>query len=165
MSVNVGPRELLTARFPEQVSGTLRRYGVAADRLVVEVAETWIAQDLPAIVAALSGLRKLGVRAALDDFGSSQTSLANLRRLPVDMLKLSAALAQQESEAATLEVVVGLARRIGLDLVAKGLETPESIERALAAGCRYGQGLAIAHPAPAERIEAYLESHRAERPQ
>ncbi|GID68135.1 hypothetical protein Acy02nite_60160 [Actinoplanes cyaneus] len=163
VSVNVGPRELLTARFPEQVAGTLRRYGVAPDRLVVEVAETWIAEDLPAIVAALSGLRKLGVRAALDDFGSSQSSLANLRRLPVDMLKLTAALAQQESEAATMEVVVGLSRRIGLDLVAKGLETPESIERALAAGCRYGQGIAVAHPAPAERIEAYLESHRADR--
>ncbi|WP_089291340.1 EAL domain-containing protein [Actinoplanes regularis] len=163
MSVNVGPRELLAARFPEQIAATLRRHGVVPDRLVVEVAETWIAEDVPAIVAALSGLRGLGVRAALDDFGSSQTSLTHLRRLPVDMLKLNAALAGDESEKAVLEVVVGLARRIGLDIVAKGLETPERIERAMAAGCRYGQGTALAGPAPAERIEAYLESHRAER--
>jgi diguanylate cyclase (GGDEF)-like protein/PAS domain S-box-containing protein len=160
VSVNVGPRELLTARFPEQVTGILRRHGVAPERLVVEVAETWIDGDVPAIVAALSGLRKLGVRAALDDFGSSQTSLTHLRRLPVDMLKLSG-----KSETVDLDVVVALARRIGLDIVAKGLETPERIERAMAAGCRYGQGLALVPPAPAERIEAYLESHRAERGQ
>ncbi|GAA2672179.1 putative bifunctional diguanylate cyclase/phosphodiesterase [Actinoplanes palleronii] len=171
LSVNVGPRELLTARFPERVATTLRRYGLAPERLVVEVAETWIAEDVPAIVAALSGLRKLGVRAALDDFGAGQTSLSHLRRLPVDMLKLNAVLVGEGSEATTgggpavLDVVVSLARRIGLEIVAKGLETPGQIERAAAAGCRYGQGFALERPAPAERIEAYLDSHRAERGQ
>ncbi|MFC3991588.1 putative bifunctional diguanylate cyclase/phosphodiesterase [Actinoplanes siamensis] len=159
-SVGAGPRELLTARFPEQVTAALRRHRVAPERLVVEIAQTWIAEDGPAIVAALAGLRRHGVRAALDDFGSSRTSLTQLRRLPVDMLKLS-----EPAGGAELEVVVGLARRIGLDIVAKGLDTPQHIERALAAGCRYGQGLAVAPPAPAERIEAYLESHRVDRNQ
>jgi diguanylate cyclase (GGDEF)-like protein/PAS domain S-box-containing protein len=157
LSVNVGPRELLTARFPEQVAITLRRYGLAPERLVVEVAETWIAEDVPAIVAALTGLRKLGVRAALDDFGSGQTSLSHLRRLPVDMLKLSPALMAEKS---VVDVVVSLGRRLGLDIVAKGLETAEDIERATEAGCRYGQGFALGHPGPAERVEAYLDSHR-----
>ncbi|MBB4737106.1 diguanylate cyclase (GGDEF)-like protein/PAS domain S-box-containing protein [Actinoplanes octamycinicus] len=163
LSVNVRPRELLTARFPEQVTSILRRHRIAPERLVVEVAETWIAEDVPAVVAALTGLRRLGVRAALDDFGSGQTSLSHLRRLPVDMLKLNAALAGDASEAGVLQVVVGLARRLGLEVVAKGLETPEQIDRAVAAGCRLGQGFALANPAPAERIEAYLESHRADR--
>ncbi|WP_328461714.1 EAL domain-containing protein [Actinoplanes sp. NBC_00393] len=166
LSVNVGPRELLTARFPEHVAETLKRYGLAPERLIVEVAETWIAEDVPAIVAALSGLRKLGVRAALDDFGSGQTSLSHLRRLPVDMLKLSASLLSNPAEAvvgggpAVLDVVVSLGRRLGLEIVAKGLETDVQIERATAAGCRYGQGHALGYPAPAERMEAYLESHR-----
>ncbi|GGN02054.1 diguanylate cyclase (GGDEF)-like protein/PAS domain S-box-containing protein [Actinoplanes campanulatus] len=166
LSVNVGPRELLTARFPERVATILRRHGLLPERLVVEVAETWIAEDVPAIVAALAGLRKLGVRAALDDFGSGQTSLSHLRRLPVDMLKLSRALIDPPSEAvvgggpAVLDVVVSLGRRLGLDVVAKGLETDEHIARAVAAGCRYGQGFALGYPGPAERVEAYLESHR-----
>ncbi|GIF10550.1 EAL domain-containing protein [Actinoplanes teichomyceticus] len=169
LSVNVGPRELLTARFPERVTGTLRRYGLAPERLVVEVAETWIAEDVPAIVAALTGLRRLGVRAALDDFGSGQTSLSHLRRLPVDMVKLSPALLGGDPEEpagggpAVIEVVVSLARRLGLDIVAKGLETPARLARAAAAGCRYGQGFALARPATAERAEAYLDSHRAQR--
>jgi diguanylate cyclase (GGDEF)-like protein/PAS domain S-box-containing protein len=160
LSVNVGPRELLTARFPERVASTLKRYDLTPERLVVEVAETWIAEDVPAIVAALSGLRKLGVRAALDDFGSGQTSLSHLRRLPVDMLKLNQSLVAGDP-GSVLHVVVSLGRRLGLEIVAKGLETQERVDRAAAAGCRYGQGFALAHPAPAERIEAYLESHRA----
>ncbi|WP_433827016.1 putative bifunctional diguanylate cyclase/phosphodiesterase [Actinoplanes sp. CA-015351] len=160
LSVNVGPRELLTARFPERVATTLKRHGLNPERLVVEVAETWIAEDVPAIVAALSGLRKLGVRAALDDFGAGQTSLSHLRRLPVDMLKLSQSL-MTGGPGSVLDVVVSLGRRLGLEIVAKGLETQERVDRAAAAGCRYGQGFALAHPAPAERIEAYLDSHRA----
>jgi diguanylate cyclase (GGDEF)-like protein/PAS domain S-box-containing protein len=166
LSINVGPRELLTARFPERVAETLKRYRLAPERLIIEVAETWIAEDVPAIVAALTGLRKLGVRAALDDFGSGQTSLSHLRRLPVDMLKLSASLVSDPSEAtvgggpAVLDVVVSLGRRLGLEIVAKGLETQDRIDRATAAGCRYGQGHALGYPAPAERMEAYLESHR-----
>ncbi len=157
LSVNVGPRELLTARFPERVGATLRRHGLAPERLIVEVAETWIAEDVPAIVAALTGLRKLGVRAALDDFGSGQTSLSHLRRLPVDMLKLSPSLVTDPS---VVQVVVSLGRRLGLEIVAKNLETPEDIARATEAGCRYGQGFALGHPGPAERVEAYLDSHR-----
>ncbi|MFC7534404.1 putative bifunctional diguanylate cyclase/phosphodiesterase [Actinoplanes sp. GCM10030250] len=167
LSVNVGPRELLTARFPERVTETLKRHRLAPERLIVEVAETWIAEDVPVIVAALTGLRKLGVRAALDDFGSGQTSLSHLRRLPVDMLKLSASLITDPSEPvvgggpAVLDVVVSLGRRLGMEIVAKGLETQERIDRATAAGCRYGQGHALGYPAPAERMEAFLESHRA----
>jgi diguanylate cyclase (GGDEF)-like protein/PAS domain S-box-containing protein len=166
LSVNVAPRELLTARFPERVAAVLSRHGLPPERLVVEVAETWIAEDVPAIVAALAGLRKLGVRAALDDFGAGQASLSHLRRLPVDMLKLSGVLVDSAaapaagSGPAVIDVVVSLGRRLGLETVAKGLETAEQIDRAIKAGCLYGQGFALGRPAPAERTEAYLDSHR-----
>jgi diguanylate cyclase (GGDEF)-like protein/PAS domain S-box-containing protein len=164
LSVNVAPRELLTARFPERVAEILDRHQLEPERLVVEVQETWIAEDVPAIVASLSGLRKLGVRAALDDFGAGQASLSHLRRLPVDMLKLDQALVNtppdQNSGPAVIDVVVSLGRRLGLEIVAKGLESADQMARARAAGCLYGQGFALARPAPAERMEAYLDSHR-----
>jgi EAL domain-containing protein (putative c-di-GMP-specific phosphodiesterase class I) len=164
LSVNVAPKELLTARYPEQVAATLRKHALDPERLVVEVAETWIAEDVPAIVASLAGLRKLGVRAALDDFGAGQASLSHLRRLPVDMLKLDRTLINKPAEhaigPAVIDVVVSLGRRLGLEIVAKCLETEDEIERARAAGCRYGQGFALGRPAPAERVEAYLDSHR-----
>jgi diguanylate cyclase (GGDEF)-like protein/PAS domain S-box-containing protein len=163
LSVNVAPRELLTARFIEQLTATLDKHELPPERLVVEVAETWIAEDVPAIVAALAGLRKLGVRAALDDFGAGQASLSHLRRLPVDILKLDRTLIHTPTEKnspAVIDVVVSLGRRLGLEIVAKGLETEDEIERAREAGCPFGQGFALGRPAPAERMEAYLESHR-----
>jgi diguanylate cyclase (GGDEF)-like protein/PAS domain S-box-containing protein len=164
LSVNVAPRELLTARFPERVAATLEKHALDPERLVIEVAETWIAEDVPAIVASLAGLRKLGVRAALDDFGAGHASLSHLRRLPVDMLKLDRALVNPPTEhmsgPAVIDVVVSLGRRLGMEIVAKGLETEGEIERARNAGCLYGQGFALGRPAPAERMEAYLDSHR-----
>jgi EAL domain-containing protein (putative c-di-GMP-specific phosphodiesterase class I) len=127
-------------------------------------ARDWIAEDVPVIVAALAGLRKLGVRAALDDFGAGQASLSHLRRLPVDMLKLDRSLVNTPAERTTspmvIDVVVSLGRRLGLEIVAKGLETEDEVERARAAGCLYGQGFALGRPAPAERMEAYLDTHR-----
>ena len=163
LSVNVAPKELLTARFAERVKAVLDRYEISPERLVIEVAETWIAEDVPAVVAALAGLRKLGVRAALDDFGAGQASLSHLRRLPVDMLKLHRALVNTPTVAsgpAVIEVVVSLGRRLGLEIVAKGLETEDEVNRAHEAGSLYGQGFALGRPAPAERIEAYLDTHR-----
>jgi len=164
LSLNVAPKELLTARFPERVAATVERHALDPERLVVEVAETWIAEDVPAVVASLAGLRKLGVRAALDDFGAGHASLAHLRRLPVDMLKLDRGLLNIPTEhnaPAVIDVVVSLGRRLGLEIVAKGLETDGEIDRARQAGCLYGQGFAVGRPGPAERIEAYLDSHRA----
>jgi diguanylate cyclase (GGDEF)-like protein/PAS domain S-box-containing protein len=165
LSVNVAPKELLTARYPERVAATLQKHALDPERLVVEVAENWIAEDVPAIVASLAGLRKLGVRAALDDFGAGQASLSHLRRLPVDMLKLDRTLVNQPSGhavgPAVIDVVVSLGRRLGLEIIAKCLETEEEIERARRAGCLYGQGSALGRPAPAERTEAYLDTHRA----
>ncbi len=164
MSVNVAPRELLNPAFPAKVAAVLTTYGIAPERLVVEVAEAWVAEDVPAVVAALASLRRLGVRAALDDFGAGQASLAHLRRLPVDMLKLDRGLlsaADNGGGQAVIDVVVSLGRRLGLEIVAKGLETPEHVERVRKAGCPYGQGFQLARPAPPERIEAYLEDHRA----
>ncbi len=166
LSVNVAPRELLAPSFPSRVGAALLAHGINPERLVVEVAETWVAEDVPAVVAALAALRKLGVRAALDDFGAGQASLAHLRRLPVDMLKLDRSLVNVPVDRSTiggqavLDVVVSLGRRLGLEIVAEGLETTEQVDRARAAGCPYGQGYALQPPSPAERVEAYLEEHR-----
>jgi diguanylate cyclase (GGDEF)-like protein/PAS domain S-box-containing protein len=169
ISVNVSPRELLDAGFSGRVAAALASHGLAPERLIVEVAETWIAEDVPAVVSALGALRRLGVRAALDDFGAGQASLSHLRRLPVDMLKLDRVLVNSSSDRPTggpavIDVVVSLGRRLGLEIVAKGVETEEQTDRARQAGCMYAQGFALARPAPAERTEAFLDSHRAGHP-
>ncbi|MGW1057485.1 putative bifunctional diguanylate cyclase/phosphodiesterase [Micromonospora rubida] len=159
MSVNVTPRELAAPDFLQRAAAVLATHGLSPERLVVEVAEPRIGAELSTMVARLAGLRSLGVRTALDDFRAAHASLAQLRRLPIDLLKL----APHRVDGADgghhqlVDVVVSLGDRLGLEIVAAQLETPAQADAAGRAGCRYGQGFALARPATAERVEAYFE--------
>ncbi|MEH0841003.1 bifunctional diguanylate cyclase/phosphodiesterase [Micromonospora sp. CPCC 205711] len=155
MAVNLTPRELLAVDLLPRVSATLAGHGVSPDRLVVEVAEPRLGSELSTVVARLAGLRSLGVRTALDDFQAEHASLAQLRRLPIDLLKVRPQ-PMDGAERPLLDVVVTLGERLGLDVVVEELESDADVERARRAGCRYGQGFGLARPATAERVEAYF---------
>ncbi|MEU4338273.1 EAL domain-containing protein [Micromonospora lupini] len=159
MAVNVTVRELTTPDFVQRTAAVLAAYGVSPERLVVEVAEPRIGPDLSTVVARLAGLRSLGVRTALDDFRAEHASLAQLRRLPIDLLKVGPELvgAQPAGHPPLIDVVVNVGERLGVEIVAEELESPTQVEGARRAGCRYGQGFALARPATAERVEAYFE--------
>jgi EAL domain-containing protein (putative c-di-GMP-specific phosphodiesterase class I) len=159
MAVNVTTRELTTPDFVQRAAAVLAAYGVPPERLVVEVAEPRVAADLSTVVARLAGLRSLGVRTALDDFRAEHASLAQLRRLPIDLLKVGPELvgAQPAGQPPLIDVVVNVGERLGVEIVAEELESPAQVEGARRAGCRYGQGFALSRPATAERVEAYFE--------
>jgi diguanylate cyclase (GGDEF)-like protein/PAS domain S-box-containing protein len=165
MAVNVSSRQLTAPGFVDTVRSALETHQVPAELLVLELAEHGVGSDLPPVAAQLSGVRALGVRVALDHFGSGPTSLAYLRRLPVDILKIDRAVfADPPGVAATaapiLDVVIRLGDRLGLQTVATGLEAPAHLDVVRASGCRYGQGYLLARPAPAEHVEAYLDGFR-----
>ncbi|MGK5519337.1 EAL domain-containing protein [Micromonospora sp. URMC 107] len=158
MAVNVTVRELTAPDFVPRTAAVLDAYGLAPDRLVVEVAEPRVGAELPTVVARLAGLRSLGVRTALDDFRAEHASLAQLRRLPIDLLKVGPQLVDPaDPQRPLIDVVVNVGDRLGLDIVAEELESVSLVDGARRAGCRYGQGFALARPATAERVEAYLE--------
>jgi EAL domain-containing protein (putative c-di-GMP-specific phosphodiesterase class I) len=183
MSVNVSLRELTGDGFLAAVASAIDTHDVPADRLVVEVdleqsdrperagspdasrprPDTFV--DAVA-VDRLAALRALGVRTALDHFGAGPTALGHLRRLPVDILKIDRVLfsepAGQTGPATPIvDVVVGLARRLGIEVIAAGLEAESHADVVKAAGCKLGQGFLLAQPGHAEHVEAFLESHRA----
>ncbi|WFF03285.1 EAL domain-containing protein [Micromonospora sp. WMMD964] len=159
MAVNVTTRELATPDFVQRAAAVLAAYGVPPERLVVEVSEPRVAADLSTVVARLAGLRSLGVRTALDDFRAEHASLAQLRRLPIDLLKVGPELvgARPDEQPPLIDVVVNVGERLGVEIVAEELESPTQVEGARRGGCRYGQGFALARPATAERVEAYFE--------
>ncbi|MEO3769922.1 GGDEF domain-containing phosphodiesterase [Micromonospora sp. B9E7] len=159
MAVNVTTRELTTPDFVQRAAAVLAAYGVPPERLVVEVSEPRVAADLSTVVARLAGLRSLGVRTALDDFRAEHASLAQLRRLPIDLLKVGPELvgARPDGQPPLIDVVVNVGERLGVEIVAEELESPTQVEGARRGGCRYGQGFALARPATAERVEAYFE--------
>ncbi|WP_233558731.1 GGDEF domain-containing phosphodiesterase [Micromonospora radicis] len=157
MAVNVSTRELVSADFVPRTAAVLDAYGVGPDQLVVEVAEPRLGGELSTVVARLAGLRSMGIRTALDDFRAEHASLAQLRRLPIDLLKVGPEAAGAGRNGPLLDVVVTVADRLGLEVVAEELESAHQVDGAYRAGCRYGQGYELARPATAERVEAYFE--------
>ena len=100
----------------------------------------------------------------LTRFGSGSTPLADLRRLPVDLVKVDRTLFTEPAgragrPAPIIEAVVELGRRLGVDIIAGGLEAEAHLDVVRAAGCRFGQGYLFGRPVPPEHLEAFLESH------
>jgi diguanylate cyclase (GGDEF)-like protein len=166
ISVNVSPRQLRGARFLAIVAAAIDTHGIPADRLIIEVDEVGPGErglvDDPVLTDRLAGLRDLGVRTAIDHFGTGPTTLAHLRHLPVDVLKIDRAVFTEPAgrsgpASPIIDVVVTLARRLGVDVIAAGLEAESHVAVVRAAGCEYGQGFVLARPEHAEHTEAFLE--------
>jgi diguanylate cyclase (GGDEF)-like protein len=165
VSVNLSPRELHAADYPGQVADVLNELNVPAQRLVLEVTEHAVATDVEELVRRLGELRATGVRIALDDFGAGYSSLGQLRTLPVDILKIDQRLVNEpESRTGTaaplVDVVVRLGHRLGLEVLAEGIQTPAQRELVQEAGCRLGQGSLFGWGVPAEHLEAQLRNLR-----
>jgi diguanylate cyclase (GGDEF)-like protein/PAS domain S-box-containing protein len=165
MSVNVSFEDLLAPGFDARLSLALDAHQLEPADLVVELAERELDAGRQLVVAPLAGVRALGVRTALDGFGTGATSLAHLRALPADLLKIDRSLFAEPpgmtgSVAPLVDVVVDLARRLDIIVIAHGLESESHRAVVRTAGCRYGQGYLYGYPAPAERIEAQLVHQR-----
>ncbi|MFG1602537.1 putative bifunctional diguanylate cyclase/phosphodiesterase [Actinoplanes sp. NPDC049265] len=165
VSVNLSPKELHAADYPGQVADVLNEVDVPAQRLVLEVTEHAVATDVEELVRRLGELRATGVRIALDDFGAGYSSLGQLRTLPVDILKIDQRLVNEpESRTGTaaplVDVVVRLGHRLGLEVLAEGIQTPAQRVLVEEAGCRLGQGSLFGWGVPAEHLEAQLRNLR-----
>ncbi|WP_103350843.1 bifunctional diguanylate cyclase/phosphodiesterase [Amycolatopsis sp. CA-128772] len=148
--VNVCASRLGAASLEESVGAALDRYGLPADRLIVEITETVPVPDLAAGAAAIRRLQDLGVRVALDDFGAGYSSLTVLHALPVDLIKLDRALTtgvRPDRDAALCRSLVGLCADLEVAVVAEGIETAEQAELVTRAGCTTAQGYRFGHPA------------------
>jgi EAL domain-containing protein (putative c-di-GMP-specific phosphodiesterase class I) len=145
-----------------QVAEALEAHRVPPQRLVLEVTEHAVATDLEELVRRLRALRMTGVRIALDDFGAGYSSLGQLRNLPVDILKIDHSLVAEPESSRTgtaaplVDVVVRLGHRLGLEVIAEGMENPQQLAVVEAAGCRWGQGWLFGAAVPAEHLEARL---------
>ncbi|GIG58173.1 hypothetical protein Lfu02_25450 [Longispora fulva] len=144
ISVHAEPAELESVLYVAGVAAALTTHRVPAARLVVEVTGPG---DSRRVTSQLAGLRALGVRVALGGTDLGPSTMRQLRRLSVDLVKGSGA---------ATAVVVTLGRRLGYEVVAEGIGTAEALTAAKAAGCRYGQGEALGRAAPAEHVEPLL---------
>jgi EAL domain-containing protein (putative c-di-GMP-specific phosphodiesterase class I) len=160
VAVNLSPRSLLDPTLPDDVATLLARHGIRPDRLVLEITETVVMSELAVIDDVLSTLRAMGVQLAVDDFGTGYSSLTFLTRVTVDEVKVDRTFVQRMVEsdevAAIVKITVDLAHRLGLRVVAEGVETAEQRAELAALGCTGAQGFFFYPPMPPDRVTEVL---------
>ena len=160
VAVNVSPRQLTTAGFPDLVRALLAETGLPGRRLCLELTETALIGDIAPVVAALRALRELDVRLAIDDFGTGHASLSYLTQFPVDTVKIDqsfvSGVATDAGSAAIVGGVVAMAHAFGLRVVAEGAETAEQLAALRRLGCESAQGYVLASPMAADAAAGVL---------
>ena len=150
LSLNVTAQDLADPGFVDALLGAVAISGFPAHRLTLEITEGALIDKIDDVSVRLGGLRRSGIRIVLDDFGTGFSSLAWLARLPIDGIKLDRsfthALGGSDREQIVVETVVGLARRLGLSVVAEGVEDGDQLDAVRAIGCDFVQGFEIAVP-------------------
>ena len=160
VSINVSPLQLHSAGLVDSIAHALRDAGLSPRRLVVELTESVLVEDVETAAAVLERLRALGVRIALDDFGAGYSSLRYLKRLPFDFVKLDRGLVEgidrDPSALALADAVLSLLDRLGLRTCAEGIETPAQLAAVRALGCELGQGFLVCQPLLPADVPALL---------
>ncbi len=161
LSINVSARNLQDRRFPSSVLKALDEATLAPDRLELEITESAIASEPERSLFAISALREAGVRVAIDDFGTGYSSFSMLRDFTVDRLKIDASfvdgIAHSQRQQHLVKAIVALAKGLGIETVAEGVETEQSWITLNNLGCDVAQGYLICRPVPLPELVEWLD--------
>jgi len=159
--VNLSARQFARQGLADHVEALLRRSGVPSQLLGLEMTESSLITDPGTALEVLSSLRRLGISLLMDDFGTGYSSLNNLHTLPFDVLKIDRSFVMRMTEGEQplqiVRTIVELARVMGMDVVAEGIETDEQYMLLRKLGCRFGQGFLFSRAVPASAISAMLQ--------
>ncbi|MGH3246914.1 MAG: putative bifunctional diguanylate cyclase/phosphodiesterase [Trebonia sp.] len=162
VSVNIALRQLNAPHFPAQVAAALAETGLPPSALTLELSERMLVEDADLIADRLAELRDLGVKLAIDDFGTGYASLAHLRQLPADIIKIDpsfvSGLGQDPVLTMLTKTIVQVSRDLGMQVVAEGIEQPRQLAELREMGCGYGQGFLVARPMAAPAVETLIRT-------
>jgi diguanylate cyclase (GGDEF)-like protein/PAS domain S-box-containing protein len=162
LNVNVSVRQLREPGFAASVSEILERTGLAPARLVLEITESLLMENVDAVLGVLEELRQRGLRLAIDDFGTGYSSLAYLVRLPVKVLKVDRSFVvrlDDDANSATLvRSIIKLARDLELQTVAEGVEEARQVDNLRQLGCDKAQGFYFSRPLPPAELVGLLRA-------
>ena len=166
LAINVSARDLADARFPDEVAQALAKHAVEPAWLELEVTESVLLSDRLRTSRMLERLVDQGMRIAIDDFGVGYSSLGQLKTLPAKVLKIDrsfvSSMESDQSDAAIVSSTIELSHRLGLEVIAEGVETPAHLARLRAAGCDIGQGHLLGRPLPGDQIPSAAHAVRSD---
>ena len=156
VSVNVSPRQLAEADLVAEVTAALAAAALPGDRLRLEITESALLDVDPRVINILNELRAMGIRIGVDDFGTGYASMAYVRHLPLDFIKIDqsfvSGMHDDVHDLAMVEATLALSHRLGLESVAEGIETEAQWHQLRDLGCDAGQGLLFARPTTSELV-------------
>ncbi|HET7481224.1 MAG TPA: GGDEF domain-containing phosphodiesterase, partial [Actinomycetota bacterium] len=160
VAVNLSARSVLDPEFPALVASLLQKWNMPPSILSFEITESMILTDPKQARATLEAFNKMGIEISIDDFGTGYSSLANLRSLPLKELKIDKSfvtnMGVDENDAVIVRSLIDLARNLGLNVVAEGVETEETWDELNTLGCDYAQGFYNSPPMPADQLIRWL---------
>jgi diguanylate cyclase (GGDEF)-like protein len=166
IAVNLAAANIVDCTLPDSIAELLEAYDVPGGMLECEISEHTVMSDPRRATEVLGRLRELGVRLSLDDFGTGQSSLSYLKRLPLDEVKIDRSfvmgMARDEGDAAIVRSTIDLARHLGLEVVAEGVETAEVYVGLAELHCDVAQGFYLSRPLPGEAFRQWMAEHRVE---
>ncbi|MDH5394434.1 MAG: bifunctional diguanylate cyclase/phosphodiesterase [Gammaproteobacteria bacterium] len=162
VSVNVSPKQFYAPNFLRMVETVIRMTGMPPHLLELEVTETILMDKLDLAIEMLTQLRKQGIRISIDDFGTGYSSMKYLRDLPVDVMKIDKSFVDniscQKKDREITSTMSDLGKRLGLEVVAEGVETVEQLSILKQMGCDTGQGYLFSKPMPYDDLRKYIEN-------
>lgn len=164
LRVNVSPVELVTPGFVGGVADVIEEFGIDSGSVCLEITEQAFVRDVKTTRKILEGLKEIGVQIAVDDFGTGYAVFAQLKTLPVDILKIDMAFVRDVATSATdlavVRAIIGLADAFGLQVVAEGVETPAAAMTLMQNGCHRAHGYLLSRPLTGDAIEPLLSAGR-----
>jgi len=167
VAVNISAQSLVgDKKLAERVVHLLEQRGIPPARLTLEITERAVISNLQDTIALLAQIRARGVRLSIDDFGTGYSSMTHLQEMPIDELKIDrsfvARMSTESSGGGIVLAVLDLARNLGLEAVAEGVETEETLTVLAELGCEICQGYLFSRPLPAESLTGWLREHEPE---
>ncbi len=163
ISVNLSAKQFYHGNLLETIKAILAKTGAPSQLLELEITETLCLYDITSAIETMKELGKMQIRIAMDDFGTGQSSLVNLRKLPIDTLKIDKSFIQDAElspeSASIVKTIVILGKTMHLKVTAEGVETKSQLDLLLEYGCDEVQGYLFSKPVPLHNIEAYLEKN------
>jgi diguanylate cyclase (GGDEF)-like protein len=162
MAVNLSRRNLQAQELPDQIAGMLEANGVSPADLELEITESSIMANPVRAMEVLSRMTSMGLQFSLDDFGTGHSSLAYLKKLPVNTIKIDKSfvtkMVAQAEDVAIIRLIIDLGHILGLKVVAEGVEDRVTLDKLIALGCDMAQGYFICRPISAEELTRWLRS-------
>lgn len=162
LAVNISAHDLMSLSLPAQILQLLKEHGATGEMFTIEVTESAVLEDEKRAIEALVRLKRMGITLSIDDFGTGFSSLAQLKNLPVDELKIDKAfvleLDQSPDDLQIVRSTIDLGHNLGLRIVAEGVENQRSFELLRKYGCDKAQGYHFAKPLPALEFEQWCTS-------